>query len=85
MSGFTLLIGVLGAVLGILLDAIITYIAVVRIKKTQTELLDSATEQFTQEIEDISKKLIGQAIESAVRNIYTIVQAQNKPKENEVE
>lgn len=76
MSGFTLIVAILGVVLGILLDSVITLIAVVHIKKTQTDLLDKANEQFISEIEDISKQLIGEAIQSAVRNIYTIIQSQ---------
>lgn len=76
MSGFTLVVAIIGVVLGILLDSVITLVAVLHIKKTQTELLEKANDQFISEIEDISKQLIGEAIQSAVRNIYSLIQSQ---------
>lgn len=68
-----MVIAVLAFALGMAADAALTLIAVMQIRRSQTELLAKAASDFEDTIKELADRVIGEAVSKAISNVPGIV------------
>jgi len=68
-----MVIAVLAFALGMAADAALTLIAVMQIRRSQTELLAKAASDFEDTIKELADRVIGEAVSKAIANVPGIV------------